>query len=236
MSILSAGFGLITNSIELPSYNATFAANIERVPTPFSNWWTSVCHSQLPGTSILDFVKSHPDDRFIFCVSSEYLNAIQNDLFDALNQLQIEKERLVIIASKIPKKLEMFDSYFLNASRNILHHPKAQLCGLALTDRNIVTIATYLFSEQLTLTNATFDIIIPTLNKEWQSLAPPVRPTRTKRDDDFILAYIENKLKMHGNLSQAKLFKQYKEDGNACLDKRFRALYNQIKLTKVPRD
>lgn len=236
ISILSAGFGLVTSDTKLPGYNATFASNVDKVLTPHSSWWSAVCESELPGTSIFQYVKNHSQDKFVLCVGNEYLRAIQNDLLHVLESQAVGENQIVIIASNIPKKLQPFKSVFIRASRKVLQHPKATKCGLAITDRNITSIATHLFVEQLRLTNRSFSAIIRALNKELENLTVPKRPSRAKRDDNFILAFIEQGFRNHREVSQSLLFNLYKEEGNACTDTRFRTLYNRIKLTKVQRD
>ncbi|MCG9751338.1 hypothetical protein L1D54_12665 [Vibrio brasiliensis] len=236
LSIMSAGFGLVSSDVKLPSYNATFANNIDRVPVPHTHWWSSVCQSTLPGASIFAYMASNPSGRFILCVSNEYLRAIQEDLLFVLENNAINNEDIVIIASSIPKKLQAFKSLFIQASRKVLFHSKSAECGLALTDRHVTSIATYLFVEQLRLTKAPFNAIIPALNKELQTLTVPTKPSRIRRDDDFIISFIEKAFIEHDGVGQGRLFKQYKDEGNACTDTRFRSLYNRIKLTKAQRD
>ncbi|MGY0616469.1 DUF6884 domain-containing protein [Vibrio sp. FJH11] len=233
LSILSAGFGLVMSNTELPSYNATFSANKDRVPSPQSSWWSSVCQSELPGTSIFEYVNAHSGDQFIFCLSNEYLRAVQDDLLFTLENDAFDNERIVIISSSIPQKLKAYECRFVQTSRNVLSHSKAKESALAISDRNVTSIALYMFVEQLRLTNEPFNAIIAALNKELQTITVPIKPARVKRDDDFILAFIEQALLEQGNVGQGRLFTQYKEAGNACMDTRFRDLYNRIKLTKV---
>ncbi|BEU01898.1 hypothetical protein OAG1_06980 [Agarivorans sp. OAG1] len=236
LSILSAGFGLVESNTNLPCYNATFASNVNRVPSPHPVWWSSVCDTHLPGISISKYVAAHPEERFVFCLSKEYINAVQEDLRHTLDSQALNSEKIIIITSSIPRTLQPFKSQFVKVSRNILNHPKAKECGLALTDRNIIYIATYLFVEQLRLTKASFNGIIQTLTKDLRSLSAPKRPIRVKRDNSFILTFIEKELDKHHDASQTLLFKLYKEEGNACADTRFRSLYHKIKLTKAQRD
>lgn len=236
LSIMSAGFGLVSGDVKLPSYNATFASNVDRVPTPHTCWWSSVCHSDLPGISIFDYITAHPNDRFVLCASNEYLRAIKEDLLSALESNVVDDASVAIIASSIPKELQSFKHLFVQASRKALQHSNASDCGLALTDRHVTSITTYLFVERLKLTKEPFNAIIPALNKELQTLTVPNRPSRTKRNDDYIIAYIDKAFKEQGNVGQGRLFKQYKDEGNACTDTRFRSLYNRTKLTKAQRD
>ncbi len=234
MAILSAGFGLVTSETPLPSYNATFSSNENRVPTPLTSWWKAVCNSKLPGTSIVNFVKDHPEDQFIFCISNEYLKAIQDDLLLALEDPDIDNGNFVIIASRIPQKLHAFEPLFVHTSEKVLQHPDAEKCGLALTNRNITSIATFLFVEQLNLTNDSFSDIIRGLNLKLQSLNAPKTPFRTKQSDEFIIDFIKQCLTENCNLSKKSIHDRFRNEGNACSDERFSPLYKQVKkITKV---
>ncbi|HCZ9034622.1 DUF6884 domain-containing protein [Vibrio alginolyticus] len=233
LSILSAGFGLVTSNTELPSYNATFSANKDRVPSPQSSWWSSVCQSDLPGTSIFEYVNAHSGDQFIFCLSNEYLRAVQDDLLSALENDAFDNERIVIISSNVPKKLKAYECRFVKTSRNILNHSKAKESGLAISDRNVTSIALYMFVEQLRLTKTPFSAIIPALNEDFAKLKPTFKPKRAVQPIELIKEFIWNEIcDSTKPVSATSILRKYRDSGFACSVERFGEFYKQVKSEK----
>ncbi|MDN3716557.1 DUF6884 domain-containing protein [Vibrio breoganii] len=234
LDILSAGYGLISGTERLPSYNATFASNINHVPRPNHEWWSSVTHSKLPGRSLEDVFEENQQDFYILAVSNAYLGAIEYDLLNTLERFMDARNRIAIISTSIPKKLQQFGQCFVQCSRNVLKYAPSASVGLSLTDRNITAIATHLFVEKLELTKPDFNATIRGLNKEFSLVRSNTIEKRTKRSDEFIISYIEDKLFKQGKAPPSinSAFKQYKTDGHACQDKRFATLYKRIKSQK----
>ncbi|OBT13538.1 hypothetical protein A9264_14065 [Vibrio sp. UCD-FRSSP16_10] len=234
LDILSAGYGLISGTEKLPSYNATFASNKNHVPRPNHQWWSSVTHSKLPGRSFEGVFEENQQDFYILTVSNAYLGAIEYDLLNTLKRFNDAKNRIAIISTSIPRKLEHFSQCFVQCSRNVLGHVSGASVGLSLTDRNITAIATHLFVEKLEITKPDFNATIRDLNEEFALVTSNTAKKRTKRSDEFIVSYIEDKLLKQGKAPPSinSAFKQYKTDGNACQDKRFATLYKRIKSQK----
>lgn len=233
LHILSAGFGLVSGDTLLPGYNATFSANTHRVPSPFTQWWQALADSHLPGGSITELLNRHPNGRFVFCISNEYLNAIEQDLKVALDTMKSPKDRVVLISSKIPKSLKSYDFLFIQCAPKTLHHKDTTKTsknnGLAISNRNITTFATHLFLHRLKDTNAPFSDIISALNEEFEKIPVPKKVIREKRDDAFIIGFIQKDIEKHGVSAIAKSLERYKAAGFACLDTRFSGLYKETK-------
>ncbi|MEH0668454.1 DUF6884 domain-containing protein [Vibrio owensii] len=234
LKILSAGFGLIDGETELPSYNATFAANENRVPTPKNRWWEAVNKSALPSLSLQKTFSNNQSDYFIVVASNEYLQAIQSDLLETLNRFDGASNQFAIISTSIPKPLNDYAKCFVQCSHDVLEHPNASNTGLTLTNRNIGAIASHLFLSKLDLTKPDFNDTICVLNKEFAQLTRKTRVERPKQTDEFVIEFIETQILIDGQqpLAIAKAHRRFREAGYACEDKRFSNLYKQVKSEK----
>ncbi|OLQ95156.1 hypothetical protein BIY21_06810 [Vibrio ponticus] len=234
LKILSAGFGLIDGTIELPSYNATFAPNVNRVPTPKKLWWNAVSSSALPSSSIVETFSRHKSDYFIIVASNEYLQAIQDDLVETLRTFSNASNQMAIIATSIPSTLIEYSSCFVQCSSAVLRHSTSIKPGLSLTNRHITAIASHLFLSKLDLTNPNFNDTICVLNEEFAKLTHKTRVDRPKQTDKFIIEFIETQILTDGKrqLPVAQAHKRLRDAGYACEDKRFSNLYKQVKSEK----
>ncbi|MEZ9157231.1 DUF6884 domain-containing protein [Vibrio lentus] len=234
LKILSAGFGLIDGETELPGYNATFAPNKNRVPTPNNSWWHAVNQSKLPSLSLKETFKGSQDDYFLVVASSEYLQAIQADLVETFSEFKNAPKRFAIIATSIPKSLTSYSTCFVKCSRQVLDHKSAKNYGLSIADRSITAIAALMFLNKIELTKPDFSDTISALNLDFAQLTPKQKQSRTKRDDDFIVDFIKNEILTgeHKPVSGAAALKIYQASGNACTDKRFATIYKQVKSEK----
>lgn len=229
LKILSAGFGLVDGETKLPGYNATFAYNKNRVPTPKSDWWNAVHQSALPSTSIKETVDSNPDENFVIVASQEYLQAIQTDLLAALSGIEEPHKRFAIVATSIPKALSRHAKCFVNCSRKTLQHPRAKAYGLSIADRSITTIATLIFLEKLALTNHDFNGTISALNCEFAKLKEAEKPKKVTPSSEFIENFIRREF---GKISKGLMLRQFRKSGYACSDERFGEFYKQVKSEK----
>ena len=233
LKILSAGFGLVDGTTELPGYNATFAQNNNRVPTPRNDWWNTVTQSSLPSTSIKDTVKSHPQDNFVIVASNEYLQAIQVDLLEALSSSESAHERFAIVTTSIPKTLSAYASCFVKCSRKVLQHQNAKAFGLSLADRSITTIATLMFLEKLALTKPDFSGTISALNNEFADLKEVQRPKKVSPSPEFIEHFIRREIdSVDRPASSTSMLRKFRNSGYACSAERFGEFYKQVKSEK----
>lgn len=231
LKILSAGFGLTDGETELPSYNATFSANENRVPTPKSQWWKAISESTLPSMSLQKTFSIHQDDYFIIVVSNEYLQAIQDDLLETLRRFDNAQNQFAIISTSVPKALNDFAKCFVQCTQGILKHSEAKSVGLSLIDMNITAIATHLFLQKLDLTKPSFSDIIYDLNEEFAPLKPKQKTKRITQPIDFIKDFIRNEID-NGASSKASMLSKYRESGYACSVERFGEFYKQVKSEK----
>ncbi|WP_199437262.1 DUF6884 domain-containing protein [Vibrio owensii] len=231
LKILSAGFGLIDGETELPSYNATFAANENRVPTPKSQWWKAISESKLPSMSLQKTFSINQDDYFIIVVSNEYLHAIQDDLLETLRHFDNAQNQIAIISTSIPKALNDFAKCFVQCTRGVLEHSEAKSVGLGLSDMNITAIATHLFLQKLDLTKPNFSDTIYALNEEFAPLKPKLRPKRITQPVESIKNFIRTEIH-NGASSETSALRKYRDNGYACSVKRFSEFYNQVKSEK----
>lgn len=229
LKILSAGFGLVDGETELPGYNATFAQNPNRVPSPKNDWWNAIHQSTLPNTSIEETVERNPDDRFVIVASQEYLQAIQTDLLATLSGIKEAQDRFAIVATSTPKVLSMYENCFVKCSRKTLKHPKAKKFGLSIADRSITAIATLIFLEKFALTNHDFSGTICTLNCEFANLEEAEKPKRVTPSPEFIESFIRREF---GKTSKGLMLRQFRKSGYACSDERFGEFYKQVKSEK----
>ncbi|ELM0338897.1 hypothetical protein Q3051_001849 [Vibrio vulnificus] len=231
LKILSAGFGLVDGETELPSYNATFTANENRVPTPKSQWWKAISECTIPSMSLQKTFSIHQDDCFIIVVSNEYLQAIQDDLLETLRHFDNAQNQVAIISTSIPKALNDFAKCFVQCTRGVLEHSEAKSVGLSLTDMNITAIATHLFLQKLDLTKPNFSDTIYSLNEEFALLKPKPKPKRITQPVEYIKDFIRNEINNNAS-SKASVLSKYRKSGCACSVERFGEFYNQVKSEK----
>lgn len=233
LSVISAGFGLLRKDFHLPGYNATFADNDDKVPTPSTTWWNAlISNASNEGkgrTSFEALFKAHPQDKFIISCAKDYLYAIQYDLLKAINELHHPREQLVIISSQLPTSLNKLSEYFLKSNSYYKNNTEFKRFGLAMNDRTLNAIATHLFVEQLSMTQIGFSDIICQLNKQADSVPTSQKVARQKKGKNHTIDFINKKLDEDSTIGVTKMHKCYRNAGYACSDKNFRELFAQVK-------
>lgn len=229
MHILSAGFGLLDSKQRIPPYNASFSPSKHKVPSPTTQWWENITTNEYFNfsCSLKDLFKKYPNDIFIICCGREYLFAIKDDLTEAITSLTNTEKQLIVICSdisKMPPNIQRncikSDSRFKNISPQIFNN-------ISLTDRTLTTHVGCVVLKKL-FNGSSVKHIISELNELVKDVVPQQKPKRQQQSNEFILNFIERALKETPSIGCASLLKYYQSKGNACLDTRFRALFNQV--------
>ena len=229
LHILSAGFGLLDSKQKIPPYNASFSSSKHKVPSPTNQWWEKVTTNEYFdfSRSLKNLFKEHPNDIFIICCGKEYLFAIKDDLTDAIASLTNIEKQLIVICSDISKMSANVqhnciksDSRFKNVSQQIFNN-------ISLTDRTLTTHVGCIVLKKL-FNGSSVNGVINELNELVKDIAVQQKPKRQPQSDEFILNFIESALRDTPSIGCASLLKYYQSKGNACLDTRFRALFNQV--------
>jgi len=232
LMVISAGFGLIDSSIELPSYDATFARpsgnTSNSIPAPLNEWWDEI-HKQFENNdSFKELFSKYSHDKFIICCGNDYFKAIKNDLTEAIPFLLNPTEQVVVITSSLADCDDSLRPFCIESNSKVKQLPEIASDGKKITDRTTtIAVATY-FAFVYSKNNVLFSKIRKEINDKIDSIKVQKQVKRTSRDDEYIVKYIKNALTIETTLSKAKTFKRYHSDGNACLDTRFAKLYKQV--------
>ncbi|WP_063654576.1 DUF6884 domain-containing protein [Aliivibrio fischeri] len=233
--IMSAGLGLLMHDSLIPSYNATFSAGPTQTPFSKSKWWEAISKTKPSHLGIASFkmlFSQNANSQFIITGSKDYLLAIEDDLYHAINFLENPKKQLSIISSQLPKKLQQMlgKNCFLKTGINYTYNDAYKRFGLALNLRNSAAIGTHHFVEELTNKHEEFDVIIEKLTLELAS--PPLikKPKRKQMSPEHIKHFIKSELIINDRASMSLLHTRYRESGFACSDENFKKYFKQIKI------
>jgi hypothetical protein len=243
--IMSAGYGLITGTDLIVPYSATFTRgeddSVVGNPAEANSgeiWWNQLTKLRLSDSdnprSLKELVSNYPKDYFLMVASNEYLSAVQSDLISGMALLNKEGE-LVLISSKKNQITEELRPFYIPTDARLLCSPDcATGCDLHLLGRNVrgsigISLARVLLGKAGT--NGGFSAtnfkkeVIDAVEKS------PVLFThrRTPMSDIEVKSYIHRELNESQSLSATRLLRKFRDQGNACEQKRFREIYLEVK-------
>ena len=229
--ICSAGYGLIRPATRINSYQATFAPRtIDTVAPgvggsgPAQSWWKGVCSYTIPDEqgfprSLATLALTYPRTPLIVALSSDYLNAVEEDLREVLQHPYFQSY-LSIISCGTGRQHRHWKDNLLPCDGRL----SAGLGG-TLTSLN-ARIARFLFSFEAQ-TGPTVDHFTALVRSIERRTATPL--SRKPQSDAEVSRFIRAGLKKTPPVSRTKLLGEFRAAGKACEQRRFGELYEQMR-------
>lgn len=231
--VISAGYGLVHCREKIHAYSATFSAGhcdsilsnntaTETNQSVLRKWWELLGKSTITNgpRSLTQLVRENERAYYLVVASPAYLNAISEDLSEAISLLK--KNRLVIVSSRLAAMTKCWEQCLIPADARLQDE-----VGGARSSLNARV------AEQVLIhaTEDGFDPITIRKKVEDQITASPglVKYDRQRADDEAVSTYIIRGLQETPDISCTALLRQYRTEGKACEQKRFKNLYWEVK-------
>ena len=231
--ICSAGYGLIRPETPIKAYRATFtrgeddyiASGLPEDEHALHRWWDGVCsyrfatQTNVPRT-ISGIAAAFPRTPIVVALSADYLKAVAEDLAAVLVRPYFQ-DHLSIVSCGTPQPHALWKHHLLPCDATL-----AAGLGGALTSLN-ARVARHLF--QLLKHTA---LTVETLTKAAASIDRTdagITPSRSPRSDNDIAHFIREHLAKFPSTSKTRLLQEFRDQGRACEQKRFGALYTRVR-------
>lgn len=223
--VCSAGYGLIAIDEPLVPYAATFApghddsvcADAEEA----QKWWQGLTDWQLGNgpRSLKDLVEAEPGARFLFILSGTYLQAVEDDLADAL--CASKKQARCVILSGAPSKNPSLVRNLINLDSKLLHTLGGTRGSLAtrVADWVVRNCEPREFSESKI--RESIDAL---------TAKQPARKVYNRQplSDEEVQDFIRRQRAEDKSLKASRALRLLRDQGQACEQKRFGALFREI--------
>ncbi|MBS1807650.1 MAG: hypothetical protein JST84_05605 [Acidobacteria bacterium] len=231
--VISAGYGLVESSERLRPYSATFTSGHQdsilksKMVTGdrralLCRWWAKLgaAGGARKPRSLAQLVKQNKNAYYLIVTSPTYLNAVSEDLSEAISLLK--EDRLVIVSSRLAATGDRWRPYLIPADARL----QDEVGGA----RNSLNARV---AEKVLAHAAEYGFDPVTLRKkiEHQIIASPelMKYDRQRADDVSVRNYIIGKLQAMPAVSCTALLRQYRDAGQACEQSRFKKLYWEAK-------
>jgi hypothetical protein len=222
--IASAGYGLITPETSICSYSATFTRNHPDfvggadVKNGAQNWWSKLIERNITGesvSSVTELIRRYPGTPLIASLSEDYWAALRSDFEDAA-KLVMAPENLIIVAAGVSEKGSLA-RHFLPCSARLERE-----LGRGRSALNVRTLAHILkkYPDQVGKNE-----LFKTFEKLLSRLDDFPYPQRRQTSDDEVSDFIRQKRAVFPKVSHSSLLRQFRAEGNACEQSRFRELF-----------
>lgn len=231
--ICSAGYGLIRPETPIKSYRATFArgeddyigAGLVEDEHTLHRWWDGVCAYRFPmrnesPRTIAGIAAAFPHTPMLVALSADYLSAVADDLGRVL-ALPYFRDHLAIVSCGTAQPHATWKHHLLPCDASL-----AFTLGGALTSLN-ARIARHLM-RSVTKTELTIDAlasVAASMNRSPGKAAP----SRIPQSDTDVARFIRNAMAKSPPASKTRLLQQLRKRGQACEQKRFGAIYAQVR-------
>jgi hypothetical protein len=255
--IISAGYGLVSANTLLLPYSATFTrGDVDSVASNSSNarasgsiWWSKLATLKLPQSSHSQSVGSSPpeipnprslselfrrysSDHFLVLASSDYLAAIQSDLVNGIDHLE-DSSRLIIITSKSAPSVDRLKTHIISTDARLICNPLCQAdCDVHFLGRSLhgsigAILARKCLCEVL-YHGHTFGQFIIKIGDELKKSPKLFTHRRTQMSKAHLKSFIRSERKIDASASATRLLRKLRESGQACEQKRFRELFDEV--------
>ncbi|MCG6157725.1 hypothetical protein [Rubinisphaera margarita] len=231
--VASAGYGLISMGTPLKPYSATFSANhpdsvvrnaTSEGETPIARqWWEAISglsDLQYGGPrTIAELAGLSPNQPLLIVASETYLLALRNDVESALSQLN-DPELLSIFSAgcksfgDLSNHLIPYDARMQNVVGGALRSLNIRVAQKAILERRKSQATCSAFRQSITR-----------LTRQLPELK---RFHRLAMTDVQLKAYIEKEIAKTPSCSHTRLLRQLRDQGHACEQKRFAALFRDV--------
>ena len=232
--VVSAGYGLIPGTASIHPYSATFSSNDpDEVLGRFKNiepaealkqWWKALSRWKGPSPreprSIKNLVSIDPKSPLLVVSSPKYLNAIEDDLLAARSVMA--KPNLLIIASAGCSKTSPLADNVLNFSGDLQH----TLGGALMSLNARVARAAIERNQKWPWTVRSFQEAVDSIPlPHGIDLGPPKRQPTT---DEEVKKFVRKAFRSRQEPRHSSLLRDYRDQGYACEQKRFRRLFQEV--------
>lgn len=222
--VASAGYGLVESSEPVVPYGATFGSgHPDSVVDPHAPdstesqtraWWDELTARR----GIHTLAARDHDAAILFVASRPYVDAAADDLMRAASKLS-RPERLVIVTGESPRERGLEPHVVIPSAR------VRTVVGGPLTALHART-AHKLVSQ--TRPDSWSASAARTLVSHLAASAPEVpRPERQTLSDKQVAAFVRKAVASDASLSASRALRLLREGGNACEQKRFKALFHE---------
>ena len=227
--VASAGHGLIDVDCPVHSYAATFRTDQEdsvvRSSTEARAWWTGLtvdaqARSAEP-SSLEALVAEDPAAGLIVVASPSYINALEVDLSAAI-RLMSDASRAIIVSAGKPRKASPLSPQWLSFDARI-----RTIVGGGMQGLN-ARVARFL-CQSAGSWPLTVEAAQACLDEACHSIERFRYPSRDGQSDAALTEFIEEELRTDSRVTKTGLLRKLRSMGLACEQKRFGALFNQVK-------
>ena len=236
--VCSAGYGLIRPETPIKAYQATFArgeddyigAGLAEDEHTLQRWWDGVCSYRFPmqgeaPRTFAGLAAAFPHTPMLVALSADYLNAVAGDLARVLARPYFY-DHLAIISCGTEQPHSTWKHHLLPCDGSL-----ACALGGALTSLN-ARVARYLL-QSLTKEDLTVDSLKKIAMSINRTSGTPA-PSRTPQSDGSVAAFIRKGLAQFPRATKTKLLQEFRGSGQACEQKRFGAIYAQVRQKLSP--
>jgi hypothetical protein len=230
--IASAGYGLITPATPLRSYSATFSRNhpdfvgAQDIKSGAQKWWSKLTARNIaraPISSVSELVRQNPGTPLLASLSEDYWTALKPDFEKAANLVR-SPESMVIVAAGVSESGPLA-RHFLPCSARLERE-----LGRGRSALNVRTLAHVLKKYP-------HQVGRPELFGSFQQLLSRLDdfpyPQRRQTSDEEVIEFIRQKRLEIPRVSHSSLLRQFRAEGNACEQSRFRELFKQNNPNRV---
>ncbi len=226
LSIVSAGYGLISLDTQVKPYSATFSAGPDSVTSGAMDaaaagreWWQVL--TEAPAVdgrprSLADLAESEPDTVMVVALSPPYLRALRDDLVVAVARKRLQG-RLILVSAGT-RRIDGMDDELIPAS--------AKLQGLLGGSRNSlnVRIARYLVGEYA-MHGWDADKIAKVLGRLAEQAQVADQQARVHLTDPEVVTFIKHAKHDEPHVSKSRLLRRLRDSGRSCEQRRFTELF-----------
>lgn len=230
--VASAGYGFISDSTPIQSYAATFSPGHEdtvvsdRRLLPY--WWKALNSGYDKETprNIVSLVEAYPRDAVLVAISEPYIGALLDDLEEA--SLRADCDRFAIICGGRSRAGKRGHDGFLETPERL----QSDLGGSKIEFNVRAARRAVQFSAKRK------EFSLAALREYFGHLSatskPIVRVKRVSLGDDQIADYIRTRLKANPTQSRTRLLRDLRDEGQACEQSRFAAIYRSVMNERLP--
>lgn len=235
--VISAGYGLVAADSFLHPYSATFArASPDAVCLPAEHcpsrrdclraWWSALgALKRADGARpamIAELAAGRRADYFLVIASPDYLAAAEADLLAAAPHLE-DPQRLIIVSSNGGTGLKGLAPYTVPSDARLQERVGGVLGSLHAKVASLIL-------ENVGRWGFTAEAVGARLLELAEAAEGPKKYDREPMDDDAVRAFVRAALGRTPRPSCTSLLRELRAGGRACEQKRFKNLYNEVRM------